>query len=307
MIYEIKLSGAKEDDGKIELHRLAHLAQSITDIASGALRIRLTGISFASGRRNERISNAIKIHLADLRTGSTVLQLECETFKDTLSGQQGDVFNPGILEVLPDQTPMTLVMESFRQAIDYKEGINYLDKGLLKKLKSFEKIFLEEDESVTISNQGSIQELKLKRSDIKKIQKLEESIPEPQEIIINGIVDELKYSKSRISIATADGSVNGILSDMLEPQEISKYWGKNLTISGKAHYQPNGDLSFIYIEKIFEPSEADKYFSRTSKKETVEQQILRQQRQLKNSNHLNEIVGQWPGEEDIDEILKALD
>lgn len=307
MIYEVKLSGAKEDNGKIELHRLAHLAQSITDIASSALRIRLTGLSSAVGRRNERISNAIKIHLADLKSGSTVLQLECETFRDTLSGQQGDVFNPGILEILPDQTPLTLVMESFRQAIDYKEGVNYLDKVLLKKLKSFEKIFLEEDESIIFSNQGSIQELKLKKSDIKKIQKLEESIPEPQEIIINGIVDELKYSKSRVSIATADGLVNGILSDTLEPQEISKYWGKNLTISGKAHYQPSGRLSFIYIEKIFEPSEADKYFSRTSKKETVEQQILRQQRQLKNSNHLSEIVGQWPGEEDIDEILNALD
>ncbi|WP_143306514.1 hypothetical protein [Chitinophaga vietnamensis] len=307
MKYEIKLSGANEDNGKIELHRLVHLAQAITDIASGALRIRLTGISFASGRKNERISNAIKIHLADLKKGSTILQLECDTFKDTLAGQQGDVFNPGILDVLPEQTPMTLVIESFRHAINYQNGTNYLDKGLLKKLKSFEKIFCEENESIIFSNQGSTPELQIKRSDIKRIQKLEESIPEPQEIIVNGIVDELKYSKSRVNIATEDGLVNGILNDALEPEEISKYWGKNLTISGKAHYQPNGRLSFIFIEKIFEPSEADKYFSKASKKETVEQQISRQQRQLKNSNHLGEIVGQWPGEEDIDEILKALD
>nr|HXL57530.1 hypothetical protein [Chitinophagaceae bacterium] len=60
-------------------------------------------------------------------------------------------------------------------------------------------------------------------------------------------------------------------------------------------------------ERIFEPTEADKYFSKASKKETVEQQIQRQQKLLKYANHLSEVVGQWPGDESIEEILNALD
>ena len=135
---------------------------------------------------------------------------------------------------------------------------------------------------------------------------LEESIPEPHEILINGIVDELKFTKSRVTVATKEGVVNGILSDELEPDDISKYWGKELTISGRAHYLPGGKMSFLYIEKLFEPSEADKYFSKPSKKETVEQQIQRQQKTLKNRNLLNEIVGEWPGDESIEEILNGL-
>lgn len=307
MVYEVKLSGVEQDNGRIELHRLALLAQSIKDIASGALRLRLIGVSTERGRKSDRILNAASIHLADLKKGSTILELECDTFRETLEGQQGDAFNAEILHELPDQTPMTLVMESFREALNYKEDNSHLDKGLLKKLKTFEKIFISGDESVIFTNRGSLPDLTLKQTDFKKIKELEESIPESQEIIINGIVDELKYSKSRITIATEEGAVTGILSDTIDPEEISKFWGKRLTISGRSHFQPNGRMSFIYIDKFFEPSEADRYFSKISRKETVEQQIQRQQKLLKYNNNLNEIVGKWPGDEDIDEILNALD
>ena len=307
MIYEIRLAGADQDNGKIDLQRLAQLALAITEIAKGALQIRLQGFSTERGRKSDRINKALKIRLADLKPGSTILELECDTFKEALNGHQGDVFRPEILHELPDQTPMTLVIESFMQALDYKEDASQLDKALLKKLKHFEKVFVSDDESVTMANSGSIPTLNLKKTDFKKIQILEDSIPEPHEIIINGVVDELKFSKSRVVITTSDGIVNGILSEDLEPHEISKYWGKELTISGNAHYLPSGKMSFVYIERLFEPTQADRYFSKPSKKETVEQQIQRQQKHLKAHNLLGEIIGQWPGDESIDEILNTLD
>jgi hypothetical protein len=307
MKYEIRLSGAVQDDGKIDLQRLVLLAQSIADIAKGALQIRLLGISAEKGRTSERISNALKISLSNLKPGSTILELECEQFKKTLDGYQGDAFRPEVLGNLPDETPMSLVMQSYREALNYKEEANHLDKALLKKLKTVEKIFLSKEEAITISNQGRTPNLQLKKVDFKKIQSLEESIPEPQEIVINGVVEELKYSKLKVTINTKEGPVIGILSENLDPLEISKYWGKDLTIAGTANYQPSGRLSVIYIERLFEPDDTDKYFSRAGRKETVEQQIHRQQKKLKSSNHLNEIVGQWPGDENIDEIINALD
>ncbi|HXL56628.1 MAG TPA: hypothetical protein VN958_10245, partial [Chitinophagaceae bacterium] len=205
MIYQIRLAGAEQDDGKIDLQRLIELAQSVTDIAKSALQIRLMGLSSKGGKKTERIKQALTIKLANLKKGSTVLELECETFSETLKGQQGNVFRSEILEELPNQTPIALVIQSFREALNYKEDANHLDKALLKKLKNFEKVFVTNDEQVTISNKGSIQELNLKKNDFKKIQILEESIPDPQEIIINGVVDELKYTKQRITIATKDG------------------------------------------------------------------------------------------------------
>jgi hypothetical protein len=239
MMYEIRLSGAEQDDGKIELQRLVLLAQSLTDIAKGALQIRLIGISIERGRQSERISQALKIKLADLKKGSTILELECDPFMDTLAGQQGDVFRADILENLPTQTPMSLVIESFAEALNYKEDSNHLDKALLNKLKSFGKVFASKDEIVTISNQGSIQTLQLKKADIETIKVLEESIPEPQEIIINGVVDELKYSKLRVSIATKDGVITGVLSEDFPPENISPELQKKKQLSNKFNANRN--------------------------------------------------------------------
>jgi len=307
MLYEIKLSGAEADDGSIELGRLIDIAQSLKDISAGALQVRLLGASFQKGRKSEQITKALKIRLSDLKQGSTVLELKCEPFIANAIGQQGNLYEPELTEALPNQTPIGLFVEAFKEALEVKDEYTYLDKPLLKKLKSFEKIFLSASETITFTNQGSLEPFELRKKDFKKINVLEESIPEPQEIIVNGVIDELKYTKSRVGIAIADGIVNGVLSDEIEPDSVSRFWGKKVTISGRAHYQPNGKISFVFIERLFEPSEADNYFSKGSLKETVEQQIQRQLKAHKGVNRLNEIVGQWPGDETIEEILNGLD
>ncbi len=117
MIYEIRLAGAEQDDGRIDLQRLIELAQSLTDIAKGALQIRLMGVSSKGGKKTERIKQALNIKLANLKKGSTVLELECQPFSETLQGQQGDAFRSEILDELPNQTPLALVIESFREAV----------------------------------------------------------------------------------------------------------------------------------------------------------------------------------------------
>lgn len=307
MKYEIRLAGADQDDGKIELDRLVQLAQSITNIARGALQVKLVGISNEKGRRTEKISTALKIKLSDLKKGSTILELECDSFKTTLQGHPGDLFKSEILEQLPDKSPMSLVIESFREAMDYNEDSTFLDKPLLKKLKDFKKVFVSNDELLTISNQGSIPEITLRKSDFKRIGILEDSFPEPQEIVINGVVEELKYSKLRVGIATKQGLVNAVLSEELEPMDISKYWGKELTIAGRMHFLPSGKPSFIYIERVFNPDEFDEYFSKPVSKLNIDQQIQKKIKAQKHTNLLCDIVGQWPGDESIDDILKDLD
>jgi hypothetical protein len=307
MKYEIKLAGSDQDDGKIELDRLIQLAQSITNIARGALQVKLVGISNEKGRRSEKISTALKIKLSDLKKGSTILELECDSFKSTLEGQPGNLFKTEILEQLPDKTPMSLVIESFREAMNYDEDSTFLDKPLLKKLKEFKRVFVSNDELLTISNQGSIPEITLRKSDFKKIGVLEDSIPEPQEIVINGVVEELKYSKLRVGIATKQGLVNAVLSEELEPMDISKYWGQELTIAGRMHFLPSGKPSFIYIERVFKPDEFDSYFSKPVNKLNIEQQIQKKIKHQKHTNLLEDVVGQWPGDESIEDILKDLD
>lgn len=307
MKYEIRIAGVDQDDGKIELDRLIQLAQSIVSIARGALQVKLVGISNEKGRRSEKIATALRIKLSDLKKGSTILELECDPFKLSLEGHPGDLFKTEILEQLPDKTPMSLVIDSFREAMNYDEDSTFLDKPLLKRLRDFKKIFVSKGELITISNKGSIPELTLRKDDFKKIGTLEDSIPDPHEVVIKGVVEELKYSKLRVGIATKQGLVNAVLSEELEPVDISKYWGKELTIAGKMHFLPSGRPSFIYIERLFTSDETDNYFSKPVNKLNIEQQIQKKLKQQKHTNLLGDLVGQWPGEESIEDILKDLE
>ena len=202
---------------------------------------------------------------------------------------------------------MSLVIESFREAMNYDEESIFPDKPLLKKLKDFKRVFVSNDELLTISNQGSIPEITLRKSDFKKIGILEDSFPEPKEIVINGVVEELKYSKLRVGIATKQGLVNAVLSEELEPMDISKFWGQELTIAGRMHFLPSGKPSFIYIERAFKPDEFDSYFSKPVNKLNIEQQIQKKIKHQKHTNLLGDLVGQWPSDESIEDILKDLD
>lgn len=306
MIYEIKFTGAEQDDGSIELERLALLSHNILTIAKGALQIRLLGISAERGRPSENISRALKIKLKKLKKGSTVLELECDTFQNTLIGLQGDFFKNEILNELPQMTPMSLVINSYHEALSEGEK-NNLDKALLKSLRDIRKLLIDEEEQIIISNKGSTPTLKLKKKDFKKIELLEEESPAPQQVIVNGIVELLQYSKSKIIIHTAEGAVNGYLSDQIIADDVSKYWGKEITVAGTANYKSNGRMSFIEVERLFAPGKEDTYFSRTKKKENAEQQLQKHLKDFTYTNRLGELVGKWPGDESLDQIINSLD
>jgi hypothetical protein len=304
MNYEIKIKNAPEANGTIDILRLATIADGISKISQGALQIRLRGVSLTKGRKKVSLKGALKVSLTNIKKGSTVLCLESEKFGKTLEPYQTDIFLQEAQHDLPEQTPVSLFIKAFQDATVNEYNFAFLDKPLLKELKQFKKAFSNDNEVFIISNQASVPDLELKMEDFNKIKVLEEEIPEPETTILNGIVDELKYSKLKVRIKTIEGIVDGFLSDNLSSSEIAHFWGKEVTITGTKHFKPGGK-SIIEIEHVYEASEGDKYFSKKPKFETVEQQIKRQIRQ-KAGNRFSEIVGKWPGNEDFDDLTKML-
>ena len=185
---------------------------------------------------------------------------------------------------------------------DYEQDL--LDKPLLRELKHLKNAFLNEGETLIISNQHSLPELQLKKEDFKKIKVLEHEIPDPEPVILNGIVESLKYSRLKVQIKTKEGIVDGFLSEAISTDDIAPFWGKEVTITGTVHYKPSG-RSVIEIERVFEAGEGDNYFSKKPKSETVEQQLERQIRE-KGGNQLAQIMGKWPGDETDDEFEQLL-
>ena len=308
MNYEIKIDNATETKGTIDLHRLALIADSIRKVSEGALQIRLRGISLTKGRKKLSLKDALKISLTSIKEGSTVLCIESEKFEKTMESFQTDLFRWEAQQELPEHTPMTLFIKSYQDAMNEDDEQELLDKPLLRELKQLKNAFLNDDETFIITNQNSIPELKLKKEDFRKIKVLEDEIPEPEPIILNGIVESLRYSKLKVQIKTEDGIVDGFLSSNLSSDDIAPFWGKEVTITGTAHFKPR-KRSVIEIERVFEAEKEDVYFSKKPKSETVEQQLERQIKE-KGKNQLAQIMGKWPGDEtdeEFEQMLKDLD
>ena len=190
---------------------------------------------------------------------------------------QLDFFKPK--EQLLEATPMSLVIQSFHSALSDNQNEADIDKPLLKSLLNFKKNFSSDDDIFYLANRGTIPELKLTKEDFKKISLLEDSIPEPTKEIINGKLDEIKVSKGKLGLQTEQGIITIIAKNDNILHAVLKYIGKEITISGLAHYKPNGQLSFMEIYEFSEPTESDTYFSKKPVAIIGEQQLLFQIKQ----------------------------
>lgn len=306
MNYDIQIHSKNTEGGKIEFDRLAKLAKSVKEVATRSLTFRLYG--FSALKPNAIIKKASSIFLDKLTKDgkhATSLNVECVDFSKTLSGHQFDAFRN--VEDIIDLTPMTLIIESFRAALDEKGDKDLIDKDLVNTLMKFKTNFSAEGDVIELSNRGSVPKIKLKKSDFKKLAELEQSIPAPRKIKVMGRLDEMKYSKMKLGLITEDGPVSLSTESNEILDRLTDYMGKEITVTGMAHYHYSGSISIIAVESFSEPAASDRLFKRLPVSRGVEQQVLFQLKSGKKPNALGELTGKWPGDESFEELLKMLD
>lgn len=286
MNYDIKIIGEDEDNGLMEFDRLNLLTKSTKDIATKALMLRLKG--FSDITPDKHLKKALAMYLDNISGNEqegTKLTIDCIHFADTIKGLQLEMFKPK--EDVLELTPMALVIQSFQTALSEGSKDADLDKPLLKSLMNFKKNFISDNEVFYLANRGTIPEVRITKDDFHKIGMLEDSIPEPRKVIVNGQLDEMKVSKGKLGLQTEQGFVLVNDRDGSVIPNIVAFMGKEVTISGMAHFKPNGQLSFVEIEEFSEPGKTDKFFSKRPNAMTAEQQLLFQVKQQKKSSSLD--------------------
>lgn len=285
MNYDIKILG-DEDNGLLEFDRLTLLTKSTKDIATKALMLRLSGFSDINPDKNLKKALAMRLQsISGNGEKGTALTIDCTHFSETIKGLQLEMFKPK--EEVLQFTPMALVIHSFQTALNDTSEEADLDKPLLKSLMSFKKNFISDNEVFYMANRGTIAEVRLTKDDFQKISLLEDRIPEPKKVIVNGQLDEMKISKSKLGLQTEQGFVNVLARDKTIIENIVRLMGREVTIAGMAHYKPNGQLSFVEIQEYSEPGARDRFFSKMPTAMTAQQQLLFQAKQSKKSSSLS--------------------
>jgi hypothetical protein len=309
MEYDIKLSGTHHDNGAIDIDKLALLAEHVHDIAKGALQMHLLGTSSQRGRDSKLLDEALRIRLTGLSHGSTVLTFECQPFKETVQSIQGNMFRQEILHRLSDETPMSIVMDTLQNALSEK-AINeeLIDLQLLKNVQRFKQVFINPVQQLEISNRGSREVISFKRLDLDRVKAIEQKIPSPRTMVIVGLVEELKFSKGKVTIVPDQGMrVTGFLTEDVLPQQMAPFWGKRVGISGKAVYKQSGNIAHIEISHVWEAGDQDTYFSKHQKKQTNLQKFKEtdaSKNSLKALRNISGVFADMPGT--IEDDLKFL-
>lgn len=303
MNYDIKISNNYEGHGKLELNRVAFLSSHIKRIAQKALLLQLFGYSKVS--LPSKYKRYLNIFLTENKAGAadTLLTLDADNFHDL--PVQLDVFRDK--STLQDLTPVALVIKTFRAALTDEEDKNLLDEPLINELIQFKKFFNNDQESIQLSNRGTTPEVSFNQRGIDKIEDLYKTIPEPQKTVINGVIDEMKFSRKQLVLVTENKQKVVVLPPSEHTlTEIKDFFGKEITITGMAHFKPGGQLSYLQMDRFGKPGKADKFFSKKPDKMSMQQQIALQIREGKKKNPLDDVIGKWPGDETDEEFERML-
>jgi hypothetical protein len=306
MNYDIKILNNYEGKGRIELNRMAFLSSHVKSIAQKALLLQLYGYSKVS--LPTKFQKYLNIFLMPTQHDgdNTLLTLDADNFSNL--PVQLDAFRDKT--DLNTLTPMALVIKTFTAALNDNEDKNLLDEPIIDELIKFKKFFNNDTESILLSNRQSIPEIQFSVKEIDKIEALYKTIPTPQKTVINGTIDEMKFSRKQLVLITADKQRVVILPQSDELLiEVKDFFGKEITLTGMAHFKPGGQLSYVKLENFTEPGKSDKFFSHKPNKMSVHQQIALQIRDGKKRNPLDDIIGKWPGnetDEEFEQMLKSL-
>lgn len=135
---------------------------------------------------------------------------------------------------------------------------------------------------------------------------IDATIPAPHRVVINGTLDELNVLKSSLVLNTKDGLVNVLAHDKSLVSGLTGFVGKEITIIGRAHYWPCGQLSFIDITSYHVPGKKDSFFSRKPRAMSAMQQLSCQVQQKPQKNPFAAMLGHWPGDESDEEFEQLL-
>jgi len=304
--HHITLNDFPIESGKISFNVLQKVAAMFQTVAGGSLRLVMEGISSKKGPKPKWLEKSIDFQLTGLEKGSTHLVVKAPLLNKTLVQPQIPLFGRSP-ESLQQYTGIDLALESFRQAFRETNNDDLLDKHLLREMEEYRSLFSGTKKVIEITGYVSEKPVKISAQSFDNIKELEEQTPPPSRARVTGILDLMQYSKDLIQIQTKQGAIRAILSGDITFGEISTFFGKKVTLEGIANFKPSAKISAIEVEKVRLATKKDDWFTQEPSpiKEQLDFNELRAKQQYKGTK-LDEVIGQWPGDESIEELLEML-
>jgi hypothetical protein len=306
--YTVSLKGLPTPKGTITFSALKEIIDILSEGSERALRLALEGASVKRGSPPGWLSKSTDFVLRGIKKGSTVLEFEAPTLGSIAEEQiqQIDLWNH---VPLPDETAITILTKSVRDAEKENLDSETYDRGVLETLLGFKKLFNGEDLKFQLQSvQRTSDRFSIDRSSYQKFDRIRNETPEPQAVLLTGFLNMIQHSQKRFELTLEDGkTVRGrIQESFINVEQIRNLWGKKVTVKGTLQYTPSKKPRYLDAEVITAKQKGDDVFNTIPLVFPAHDQLVQAQKNISSQSVVSDIWGQWPGDEAIDDLLNDL-
>jgi hypothetical protein len=267
--------------------------------------------SLKRGKQAEWLTQSLDFNLSGLKSGSTILEVDAPMLKDTLGAMQVPLFGDLPVDDVTSNSALGLGLYAFEKAMQGDVNSFILDKHLLKEMRQFGKFLNKRGSSIEVSTGKKAKVIKLKKEVIEKIKTIEDNTPASIKTKVTGVLDMMKHSNHQLELLV-DGTkrIRAILNDQLAVSDLTAFFGKELTVSGIANYNPSGDVISFEISGYKSANKKETYFNQLPVPlfEETDLKRIAQQQNYKGyqSDKVKNIAGKMEIEDSLEDLLAAL-
>ena len=311
-----RISGLREQEGQIKIVDLQRVLDALIKTSERATRLQATGEGSAKGPKPKWLDASVDFTITGLEAGSTVLGIEAPLLGETayeefayeeFAQQEFWRDQPRL-----DDTALDLAAYAIQEAGDVDSAGDRFDSGVLdRRFSKFRKAVRASGIRYELTSEGSAPgDLHWMRRFAHGFNERLKKIPAPKAFIVSGRLDEIKHGGGRFRLLLdSDSQLLGRLRpDSLDAEVLRPLWGKPTTVEGMVHFKASGQPRLIEAYRMSVCAEGDDVFKEMPSVEKAEKQslVVAQVERVRSADPL-ELVGAWPGDEPIDELLAQLD
>ena len=309
--YDFRIRGLRTTEGQIKVQDLLRALDALIKVSQRATSLLATGEGTCKGARPAWLNGALDFTVTGLTAGSTVIGVESPRLAH-LAGSpfaQDDLWLDSVRPE-PDDTALDLASQAIREAQAQEASGDRFDGAVLDAIVGLGNAVRSDDVCYELSTTAAKSiGFVLDRPACREIKARRRSIPRPQAFIVSGKLDQIAHGSRRFQIEVGDGAVlyGRWSAEAGDLEALRPLWGKPATVRGMVHFKANGQPRLIEADRIAASDDRDRVFEKLQQaEESLLPGSMNLRGQLGRAANFMDLVGTWPGDESVEELLAAL-
>lgn len=257
------------------------------------------------------LAAATDFTVTGLTSGSTVVAITSKRLIDTPSSPFGQGESPsGQSGIDGEDTALDLAARAIREAQVPDSPGDCFDSAVLDAILELGKSVRTGEVTYSLSRRGVAEpDFVLSRRACSRIAERKRALPVPRAFIVSGRVQQLAHTRGQFQLEISNGrDLYGRLhADANDAELLRPLWGKQATIQGIVHFKANGQPRMIEAQRFAAGQAGDHLFAEIPDSKLATSKVRPEGTQggARVAKPM-ELVGTWPGDESVQELLQAL-